>query len=172
MGSWQRPDTSFASVNSGSKGKNKDTDYLAKLVAAKINDGDVKGAVRLACSDDVLAPHTQSTLETLRAKHPPLHPDSSFPVATAEQLQHVFVLEPKVVLSAIRSFPNGSSGGIDGLKPQHLKDLSALSNGVAGKSFLIALAKVGNLMLAGDVPDHQRSLWSQLVCPIEKGRRP
>jgi hypothetical protein len=39
-------------------------------VSAKIEEGDVRGAVRLAVSDDSLAPCSESTVEALRKLHP------------------------------------------------------------------------------------------------------
>ena len=80
------------------------------------------------------------------------------------------------MLTAIRSFPNGSSGGIDGLRPQHLKDLTAGTNGVAGQDLLVALAKVGNIMVAGNVPEPIINvLYGASLCALNKkdgGLRP
>ena len=41
-------------------------------------EGDYKGAVRLACSEDVIAEHNDHTLEALRAKHPRPHPNRRY----------------------------------------------------------------------------------------------
>ncbi|GAU92579.1 LOW QUALITY PROTEIN: hypothetical protein RvY_04642 [Ramazzottius varieornatus] len=50
-------------------------------------------------------------------------------------------------------FPNGSAGGVDGLRPQHLKDmLSGAPNG-ATVALAEALAKLITLMLLGRIPD-------------------
>ena len=56
--------------------------------------------MRLACADDTLADYSAS-LEALKQKHPPSHPDS-----------------------AIGPTPDGSAGGPDGLRPQHLRDFA------------------------------------------------
>jgi hypothetical protein len=40
-------------------------EQLARLVADKIDEGDVKGAVRLTCSDATVAPFDQATYEKL-----------------------------------------------------------------------------------------------------------
>ena len=60
---------------SSSKGDNLSS--LAKRVAAKLEDGDFRGAVRLACSDDRLAPYNSATLSALRDKHPSPPSDSA-----------------------------------------------------------------------------------------------
>ncbi|ESO02826.1 hypothetical protein HELRODRAFT_174250 [Helobdella robusta] len=54
------------------------------------------------------------------------------------------------VLKAIKSFGNGSSGGLDGLRPQHLKDL--LSGPLPIDDLLIFLTKFINLVLSGASP--------------------
>ena len=48
---------------------------------------------------------------------------------------------------AIRSFPNGSTGGPDGLRPQHLKDMTGPSSGSA-------LAQCSDIF---HQPDHSRT---------------
>ena len=55
------------------------------------------------------------------------------------------------VARAIRSFPNGSAGGSNGLRPQHLKDLTEPLAGNAGKSLLTALF-LPSLVIQGKVP--------------------
>ena len=51
-------------------------EQLAARVSGKIEESDYKRAVRLACSEDVVAEHNSQTLEALREKHPPAHSDS------------------------------------------------------------------------------------------------
>ena len=41
------------------------------LMSSKLEDGEVRGAIRLAASDDTLAPFTDATVEELKLKHPP-----------------------------------------------------------------------------------------------------
>ena len=43
---------------------------LAARVFTKLEEGDFKGAVRLASSEDTLAPLNEATLEALKKKHP------------------------------------------------------------------------------------------------------
>ena len=56
------------------------------------------------------------------------------------------------VAKAIRSFPNGSAGGPDGLRPQHLKDLTGPSSEGGGHALLSALVSFLSLVLSGGTP--------------------
>ena len=51
-------------------------DLLAARVSGKLEEGNYRGAVRLACSEDVTAEHNGETLEALKDKHPLAHPGS------------------------------------------------------------------------------------------------
>jgi len=51
---------------------------------------------------------------------------------------------------AVKSFPNGSSGGVDGLRPPHLQDmLEGADPGPLGDTIL----KFISLLVAGGVPE-------------------
>lgn len=52
---------------------------ISKRVSCKLEEGDYKGAIRLASSRDTFAQHTPETLDALRSKHPPTHPASAIP---------------------------------------------------------------------------------------------
>lgn len=51
--------------------------WLSDRVSSKLEEGNYKGAVRLACSEDTMADHSDITLSALRLKHPPPHPESN-----------------------------------------------------------------------------------------------
>ena len=53
------------------------------------------------------------------------------------------------VLNAIKTFPQGSSGGQDGLRPQHLKDITERQ---VGGTLIVALTNLVNFILAGKAP--------------------
>lgn len=57
----------------------------------------------------------------------------------------------KEVEKGISSFNADSASGIDGLSPQHLKDLLALNCGGTASQLLTSLTKLTNLMLSGKV---------------------
>ena len=86
----------------------------------------MKGAIRLAASDDTLAPFSPTTFEALKLKHPP----RSISVPSTQNSEslyeaHSLVLDVSMISAAVKSFPNGSAGGVDGLRPQHLKDVKS-----------------------------------------------
>ena len=102
------------------------TSQLARRVTTKIEEGDFRGAIRLASSDDTLADFSDDTFDALQAKHPPPYPDSHIPPLPpppppAISLPDDFEISEKDIVGAIRSFPCGSAGGPDKLRPQHLK---------------------------------------------------
>ena len=123
------PNPQFSRRPSRPKATNKaPTDLLAARVSGKLEEGDYRGGVRLACGKDVIAEHNRETLEALKEKYPPAHSCSLIAdFGCSATLQ--FPINTQVILKAIASFPNGSGGGPDGLLPQHLKDLTGNSTG-------------------------------------------
>ena len=61
----------------------------------------------------------------------------------------------------VKTVQNGSAGGIDGLLPQHLKDMTCDSTGDVAIRLTDRLASLLTLMLSGRVPD--------AVCPVLYG---
>jgi len=43
---------------------------LASRVSVKLDDGGIRGAIRLASSEDTLAPYNSDTIQSLRLLHP------------------------------------------------------------------------------------------------------
>ena len=125
----------------------------ARRASMKLDAGDVRGAVRMLCSDETLAPHTQANVQLLRDKHPP--PPSHrrpFPPTTSAPM---FITSDDL-RRAIHSFSPGSAGGQDGLRPQHLVDMTdARVSGTLRDS----LVTFTNLVLAGGVPLWARSCF-------------
>ena len=73
---------------------------------------------------------------------------ADLPSATSDLLQ----IDELAVLLAIKTFPAGSAGGPDKLRPQILKDIIGEQNGVAGKNFIKVFTKLINIILAGKIP--------------------
>ena len=94
---------------------------LAGRVSSKLEEGDYRGAVRLVCSEDVIAEHSSHIpyMPLYRLKHPPPHPDSSVVVLDCDTCLP-FHVNPETIMKAITSFPCDSGGGMDSLLPQHL----------------------------------------------------
>jgi len=107
--------------------------------------------VRLASSNDTLAPFDDETLSGLQSKHPPSPPDLEFP-EQPDDSSEVLSVSCAVVARAIRSFKAGSAGGLDRLRPQHFKELISNSMGEAGVRFLKSLTSLVNYMLCGKFP--------------------
>ena len=122
---------------------------LAIRVASKLEEGDFKGAVRLASSEDSVAEPNDRTLQALKEKHPAPHPNYSPPPAPAPTEGQAIQVSPEEVARAIRSFPCGSEGGPDGLRPQHLKDMIGSEEEGGGSQLLRALTSFTNLILEG-----------------------
>ena len=121
--------------------------------SAKLQEGDIRGAVRCLCSEETLAPSTAATLESLIAKHPSCPNDRrAIPTTTSQPL----TVSAADVKKAIRSFGPGSAGGRDGLRPQHLKDMT--ENRIGG-ALAEVLAEFSNLVLSGGVPEAVRPVF-------------
>ena len=119
----------------------------AKRAAAKLDEGDVKSAIRQLCSSDAVAEPSPATRQLLLPKHPPAPADRRAPAPVDPILPLLASVDH--VRAAIKSFPSGSSGGPDGLRPQHLKDMTEKQ---VGGSLLASLTNFVNLILAGKVP--------------------
>ena len=51
----------------------------------KLEEGDFRGAVCLACSEDSVAEASTATIATLKSKHPTAHPDTILPSPPEEE---------------------------------------------------------------------------------------
>jgi hypothetical protein len=80
------------------------------------------------------------------------------------------------VLRGINSFYCGSAPGIDGMRPQFLKDMVSFSAGEAGKRALTAITKLCNFILAGKINEEVLPIFfGASLCALSKkddGLRP
>ena len=118
-------------------------------MSAKIEQGDLRGAVRLMCSDEKPAEPTIEVHQKLAEKHPQAPSDRSVLPPSNDNCLSV---SPAEVLAAIRSFPQGSAGGLDCIRPQHLRDL--ISPDAA--DFTEVITSFVNLLLVGSCPAEVR----------------
>ena len=132
---------------------------LAKRVMAKLMEGDVTAAVRVVASDDRVVPLTDDVLRVLQLKHPssPQHLRPT-PVPSRDTPSPAHAIEKEIML-ALRSFPASSSGGIDGLRPGHLKDLTSPATVEAGRHLRSAITDLINRFLLGDIPPFAREMF-------------
>ena len=143
-------------VNPSTRKSQDPLQLLAKRVSEKMEEGDFKGAVRLTCSEDSIASNSEDTIAALRSKHPPSHPESTSSEAPSTSAMTVNEVD---VMQAIQSFPKGSAGGPDGLRPQHLQDMVGTSAGAEGVHLLQSLTAFTNLVLTGDIPAEIRAFF-------------
>jgi hypothetical protein len=140
-----RPPLPHVLVNGNS---HKHPPSLSEAVSAKLEDGNIKAAVRILCSDEQPALPSVDILAALQAKHPAAHKEAmSVP---GPQTDCQLVMDEQAVLRVLRSFPAGSSGGPDGLRPQHLLDLVRCRE--SGSNLLTSLTGFVNMVLSGSCP--------------------
>lgn len=148
--------------------KKKPTILLSKRVECKVAEGNIKGAVKLLSSTDTLAPQNESTLSHFKAKHPPPSREMAFPDPPDKTLEPLVVTKRETFFST-KSFPNGSGSGIDGILPQHLKDLTLPLTGDAGVRLLKAITAFSNFMLSGKVQsDFIKIMYGASLCALNK----
>ena len=90
----------------------------AAAIFSKLEDGNISATIRILCSDDTPADFFAVNLEKLQDKHSPAQAGAQSPPNPADK--PALQVSEEVVLHAIRSFPAGSAGGPDGIRPQHL----------------------------------------------------
>ena len=120
--------------------------YLAQAVSSRLEDGDIKGALRLLCSDDVPVEDSPRVMEELQKKHPKAYDDRRTLPCPQEDRFDAIQVSGKMVCNAIASFPAASSGGPDGFTPQHQKNL--LPN-TTDSDFVETITGLINLLLRG-----------------------
>ena len=138
--------TSFESTRDNYSNKGTRRNWVS-AVLDKIESGNLKSAVQILCSVEGLAENTDDTLERLKNVHPQTPMDRRvFPTAEQPDVQ---LLSPQV-LKAVKSFHNGSAAGLDGLRPQHLKDL--ISAPIQSEGLLTAVTLFMNTVVKGICP--------------------
>jgi hypothetical protein len=83
--------------------------------------------------------------------------------------RHSLIVNEQNVREAINSFPADSSPGLDGMRPQYLKDIISLSAGEAGQQALRALTKLCNFLLSDQLPSEIcHVLYDASLCALHK----
>ena len=114
---------------------------LSQAVAAKLEDGNVRAAVRLLMSEDSPAEPCSDSLAKLQEKHPQATVKAD-DLPPSSPVQSLSVDESQVRL-AVLSFPAGSAGGPDGLRPQHTRDLLLSTGGFGFSNGSDSLCQLG-----------------------------
>ena len=108
---------------------------------------DVTAAVRIIASDDGVITLTSEVVAALRLKHPP-SPLDLRPLPT-EPVSQMSSVSEEAVMVALKSFRPSSAGGVDVLRPGHLKDLVTPQTAEAGRRLLKDLANLCSKVLRG-----------------------
>ena len=149
---------------------------LRKRVCAKLSDGDIKGALRLLTSGEEMVLPSASNVTALEAKHPAAPTDLDLPPCPDHELEEPADATEADVMAAINGFNSGSSAGLDGLRPAHLKNLTGKSAGEAGARLVTALTALVNTAAAGRLPACARdAFYSASLTALRKsdgGLRP
>ncbi|GAV06934.1 hypothetical protein RvY_16842 [Ramazzottius varieornatus] len=145
---------------------------LKKIVEGELNDADISGALRVLSSEDIVA---VPSLEILRSKHPAEAAGSSFPEPPdPTQLPDDVTVDE--IMAAVQSLPNGSAGGIDCLRPKHMKDMLAGAANGTTTALAESLPRLVTLIVQGKVPTSVTSIFfeASLTAPKKKdgGIRP
>ena len=117
------------------------------------------------CSDEVIADFSAETLAKLQLKHPAEYEGISYPpmLPPSTSLQ----VGEEDIFRAICFFPAGSSGGPDGLRPQHLIEM--VQSREAGPGLLLALTQFTNILLQGRChPAYQNIIFGGRLIALNK----
>jgi len=107
-------DSDLANTSQSAKQHRRSTTMLCQAISAKLEDGNVRAAIRILMSEDSPTVPSAESLQALRQKHPPASSSLSN-LPSAQSVQCMSVDEDEVRL-AVLSFPPGSAGGSDGLR--------------------------------------------------------
>lgn len=146
------------SIDLPKKPRSQSEKLIIKIAQRKVGEGDISGAVRVLSSQEGMADCTPENVEKLKEKHPDetVQPDTEF-----RPNSEPFETSADEVINSIKHFPISSSGGIDGLRPRHLKDLISFSCGDASKRLISAVSKLVNVIRAGTI--------CSKLCPVFYG---
>ena len=150
-------------------------DNIARRVRSKCADGDIKAALRTLTSNEDIVHPTSDIVSALKDKHPPTPSDETLPSPPQDDTRPLQVTAEQVK-SAIESMPTGSSAGLDGVRPLHLRQLISSEAVEPGRRLLFSLTKLTNLVLDGRIPECARdALFGASLCALLKkdgGLRP
>ena len=149
----------ISDVNSSSSSRNNHNrnSKLRKAVNSKLAQGDVSAVVGLIVSNDTLLEPCPEVLEVIRSKHP--HAPSDLEPIISFNLEDSIFFTSKDIQNALSAFRPNSSGGIDGLRPSHLIDLSSFATGEFGVRLLSAVTSLCNFIVSGNMSSYARKFF-------------
>ena len=152
------------------------SEEIARRVRSKCADGDIKAALRALTSNEDFVHPTDEIVSALREKHPPAPSDEVLPAPPRSSDPSPLQVSAEQVRRAIESMPTGSSAGLDGIRPLHLRQLISAEAVEPGQRLLKALTTLTNIALEGRIPDCAReAFYGAALCALRKkdgGLRP
>src|SRR5882757_1178139 len=107
----------------GGSGRERERGFdseVARRASIKLGDGDIRGAMRLLCSQEGGVSPSPESAAQMKDKHPPPSGVFTFPSVSAS---NPFQVTGHEVFLALKSFAPGSAGGPDGVRPKHILDI-------------------------------------------------
>ncbi|CAK9302743.1 unnamed protein product [Gordionus sp. m RMFG-2023] len=134
--------------------------HKCKIISKKIDQGDVCGALKLASSNDKLAPFDEHTFTLLKKLHPQAFPED-LPIPIKSNLIEIGKEE---LIKTVLSFNKNSAGGIDGFRPSYFQFLINPKNPYQD-SFVNSLIIFSENILNNDLPSqiHQIIFGARLI---------
>ena len=133
----------------------KETESLRKRVQEKINDSKILGAIGIASPNYTMPEITPETVNEMEEKHP----RHKFAYAVqGNKEQECITTVGSTVHSCINSFPNGSAGELDKLRPQIIKEMVGMCNEISNK-LIEDLTGLTTIILSGGVPIEIRPFY-------------
>ena len=115
--------------------------------------GDIKGAINIVVSKETVLAPSNDTKTRLSSKHHPKHSQALDPPHPTEQGNVTFKVTRENLRKSIYSFHKGSAGGPDGLRPQHLIDMTGEVLGAESEKLLDSLvAFLNQIIFTSKVP--------------------
>jgi len=140
---------------------------LAAAIMAKVEDGNIKAAIRILMSEERPAADNDATFAKLQERHPAA-PANRSPPPDPNNMTAIQMTEAEVQ-KVIRSFPAGSSGGPDGIRPQHVLDLiNCRECGTALLTSITGFVNVNKLLEGKCHPDVVPVLFRGNLIALEK----
>jgi hypothetical protein len=150
----------FTSKQKKRKKENDQTRFLKNQVCEKIDLGDIRGAMRTLLAEDTIAADDEDTFASLIDKHPARFQNARPFEQTGPSMQHVPIISEELLLGCLKSFPPDSSGGIDGLRPQHLKDMFLSAADASSHTLVLSTwLEFCNMIFSGNLPQPIRPLF-------------
>ena len=145
------------------------SENMTRRIASKCADGDIKAALRILTSDDTVIVPSAEVSHQLQQKHPAAPEDEDLPSHTDVDSGLAPTVDLDLMSKSLQAMSPGSSGGLDGIRPLHLQQLTSQGTLEAGHRLLTSLTRLINLIMQGKVPDYAReAIFGASLCALSK----